>query len=554
MSRMRAALRKSSVLVGVLALVVPPLLVVFASPASAATVTVCASGCDYTSITAAVAGETYPVTINVYPDTYNESVDLFKPGGGDITLNTVNAGGTPTPGTVTVNGGATGPAFYTSSTHSGNITINGFIANSDDDDGVDLEVNSDIVIRNVTASNTGSDGIDVEAGGDVTISDCTANDNDSDGILVSDVGGGVTLTDCTASDNYDENFDIGPVTGNLEIKRCTANGSEDDEGIDIDEVGGSVTITDSTTNNNEDEGIEIDYVGMAGSDESAAGGDDLEDPEPDDDDDRDTHTRTSVNPTANGGDVTIKNCTTNANGEPTEDDDGIKISWVEGKVTISSCIARDNLDDGIDLSDLEEADSILVNGNIICGNALDGLELDIEGVITVAATSADATGNWWGCAAGPADAACDSVNEISGTVDYTLWINTISASASVDPATVGSPTNITFQFSGGPPPVYLGEGPGDLHGDPTFDVSTDNGTVASSGFIGDAQGTLEVTLTPAHTGTATVWVDGPCGLDKSIVLGVVAAQEFVPEPGTVLLLGSGLMGLAGYAALRLRKR
>jgi hypothetical protein len=28
--------------------------------------------------------------------------------------------------------------------------------------------------------------------------------------------------------------------------------------------------------------------------------------------------------------------------------------------------------------------------------------------------------------------------------------------------------------------------------------------------------------------------------------------EFVPEPGTILLLGSGLMGLAGYGALRLR--
>ena len=27
-------------------------------------------------------------------------------------------------------------------------------------------------------------------------------------------------------------------------------------------------------------------------------------------------------------------------------------------------------------------------------------------------------------------------------------------------------------------------------------------------------------------------------------------EEFVPEPGTVLLVGSGLMGLAGYAGLR----
>jgi hypothetical protein len=553
----------------------------------------------YQSIQLAVNDAQPGDTIYVFPGTYKEGVDLnaMDPQG-NITLITVDANGNPTPGTVTVDNDDA-PEIYTGDPlvpFDGDVTIDGFVLRSPygaidlwvgeelfpsgAEAGLGPFLSRDVVIRSVDASHTGGDGIAVRAQGDVTIKDCTTNDNEGYGIGVMEAWGDVTITGCTSNNNKgpsvsaegsifcmaggicvsgtdgqitirnntangngSEGILVGPLflggeeTGlasvatpdKVIIDKCTANGNHW-EGISV-VAEGDVTITDCTTNGNDGDGV---YVGrgLFGDEAGAAF-------------------------TVDGGDVSIKNCTSNGNEEA-----GFDPENVFGTLSILDCIAMDN-EDGVDLDNMSGAESISVNGSIICGNDECGVLLVPSNTAVSNAVGINLEGNWWGCAGGPEAAGCDPIcQEDSIPVDFTPWISKISDSATVDPVTVGQPTVVSFQFSGNPSAVYLGQGPGDLRGPAPFRVSTDNGTLNGNGatvkeFINAADGTLKVTLVPAREGTATVTVSGPCGLadleGATAVLGVLAV-EFVPEPGSVMLLASGLMGLAGYAGLRLRKR
>ena len=460
----------------------------------------------------------------VFPGRYSESVDLSGMNGGavgDIKLITVNATGMPAPGTgrIVDNNSA---IRHSVDPFNGDVTIDGFFVESLQESGIDVNVNSEIVIAGVTANFCGDGGGDedgVKASsqtGDVTVINSTANSNDDNGFELGAPNGNISVTNSSASGNAEEGFAIvarGGVTGNVTLDGVSAIGN-DEEGVVIS-ADGNISVTNTASSGNHEEGFDIDSEANVTFTDVTANNNRFEGIEIDAD-----------------GNVTISNCTTMHNGREGIDVD--RESNFVDNLTIENCLTRGNDDCGIQLKNLAAGGTHRVNGSIICNNFGHGLALFVN--VTV-----DATGNYWGDLTGPThpgnaaglgDSIDDSLGTGFGTVNHIPFIDTITGSVAADPAPVGGAATVSFQFSDAAMTVFLGAGPGDLNGPSPFSLTTDNGTLTSATDSGaavtegvnDANGILSVTMTPAVVGTANIDLD-PCGLTASLAVTVAADSD-----------------------------
>jgi hypothetical protein len=513
----------------------------------------------FTTIQAAVnnAGPA-PATVSVFPGTYNETVDLGLMGSdlgggvpGDLTLQAVDAAGSPANGTATINGNP-GEAIWNSvSPFAGALTIDGLILNSATDSGIDTDPTGAIVFTDNQVNGSAFNN-NLSSGGNVTVANSTFNTNAGSGLRVySD--GDITVTNSTANDNDGSGFDLeAGNNGQVTVTGSTANNNFDGEGFDI-ETDGGVSVTSSEASGNYDEGFEIDPYNEQEAATVTFSDVVANDSETDDGIDIQAGNVTITNATANGnadegiqtvtsGTSTIDRVTAHGNLSDGIDVEGISTKgWFVDSVTIVNSDLRLNEESGIE--SLE--DSTVVGGslgytsNVICGNIVGGIESFDDDPV-------NATGNWWGAASGPThpsnaagtgddvfDAANPGGEGALGTVDFDPWISTSSGSGS---AVVGVPSTISFQFTGPGGSPALQEGPGDETGASPFTVTTDNGT-ATVGFI--TAGKLEVTLTAATVGTANVTVTGPCGLATAALPVAVAAAQGTPAPTPAQLPDTG---------------
>jgi hypothetical protein len=379
----------------------------------------------------------------------------------------------------------------------GNLTLNNVLSDGGNvEEGMELrlEGGGSATFDGVTTTNNDREGMQLEIadGGSAVLNDITATGNTQEGIKAELFGGGsITITNALSNQNLQDGFDIALAeNGNITISdaEARANGdpnaqTPDDRlynGFSLEAAEGDIRLRNTSTVSNTASGLAL----------------------------------------ISSGSVLLTNVTVQGNGS-----DGINLAQApflgpeDNLGIINSIIVGNNVDPtangtgGIVLAELDPNGTLAVTGNIIADNGTAGLVLNTVPTQTIL----QAVGNWWGDSSGPSGngpGSGDGVVANAGSIVFTPWIDTIGLVSA--PTQSPQVTNLRFQFRDAAGTVFLGAGPGDPNSaTPPFKLSSDWGTIQTSGFIGGNSGVMTAILTQPTSGNATVTLDGLGKLDAT---------------------------------------
>ena len=239
--------------------------------AHAATITVCASGCDHTTITAAIAAASAGDTITVQAGTYTEA---------DITVNknlTITGAaasttivqahatqGSAADGVFEINSGVTATLENLTIRHGqtaggggianfGTLTLNNSVVQHNSvpvgtGGGINVQPSATLTINNSTVSNNTVSG--EGGGGIVVLGVATVNNSTISGNTTIGMGGGIqvdgssaslTLNNSTVTGNTGDGGGIRVLSGSVTIKNSIIIGNVDNNGTGEEDCSGTIT-------------------------------------------------------------------------------------------------------------------------------------------------------------------------------------------------------------------------------------------------------------------------------------------------------------------------
>jgi len=203
-----------------------------------------------------------PGVVFVFPGDYAESVDVSG-STGDLTLRTVNGAGVPTPGTASILPAA-GAAIRNSVTpFPGDLTIDGFILQSPDDNGMTLStVQGALILTNLVADGNGDNGISASVQSSVTITDSSFSGHTAGfGISLSGVVGTLTFQRLTADGNRNFNASSS-LNAEVEIRDSSFSNSQTNFGLSLSGAT-DLTLERVTANGNQSFNASATLMGIA---------------------------------------------------------------------------------------------------------------------------------------------------------------------------------------------------------------------------------------------------------------------------------------------------